>query len=242
MSGPTSGYDGIASIYNRHWRRFSVLDMRILDALLLHDVARGAHVLDLCCGTGQLAAQLTERCYRVTGLDVSEGMLAFARANAPSARFIHADARDFALDEQVDAVISTSDSLNHITDLDGFEAALRCVQRSLRPGGRFLFDLNTEEKYISHWVGSFGIVEDDEVCVVRVAYDQQTRLARFDATMFFDRGGWEREDLRIDERCYSEDEVRNGLARAGFTDLSIHDCRDIDPDGEPAKIFVVCRA
>jgi len=246
MTGETgagrSAYDAFAPIYNRHWQRFSALAPDVLDAIVLKDLPSGAHVLDLCCGTGQLARLLLGRGFRVTGVDGSARMLDFARENAPAASLICADARDFVLSEQVDAVVSTSDSLNHVTEPDGLAAVFRCVRRSLRDGGVFVFDLNTEEKYLRHWTGSFGIVEDDQVCVVQVSYDQPSRIASFHATMFFQRGGWEREDLTIDERCYSEHEVRAALAGSGFSRVAIHDWRrDFDPAGEPAKIFVVCR-
>src|SRR5207253_2322755 len=116
-----------APIYNRHWRRFSAQAVDVLDGLLLQRLPPGAHILDLCCGTGQPAKQLLDRGFRVTGIDQSARMLEYARTNAPSGQFIHADARDFTLHESVDAVVSVSDSLNHIADPDGLLAAFGSV-------------------------------------------------------------------------------------------------------------------
>jgi len=237
------GYDAFAPVYHRHWRRFSFFAPQVLDALALKDLPPGAHVLDLCCGTGQLARHLVERGFRVTGLDGSSAMLAYARQIAPSAAFIHADARDFTLETPADAVVSTSDSMNHIIDLDGLASAFSCVRRSLAPGGPFVFDLNTEEKYLRHWTGSFGIADEDQACIVEVEYDRASRIARFRATVFMRGKGWERKDIVIDERCHSELEVRDALSAAGFRDVAFLDWRrDLDPNGEPAKLFVVGRA
>jgi SAM-dependent methyltransferase len=218
----------------------------VLDDLLLRDLRAGAHILDLCCGTGQLLQQLSERGYRMTGVDGSEHMLEFARSNAPSAALILADARDFILPQPVDAVVSTSDSLNHLTEPQSLLSAFRCVHRALVEGGRFVFDMNTEEKYRLRWIGSYGIVDDDQACIVHASYDRSDRMARFDATLFFQTENktstWRREDLAIFSRCYSEEEVSAALADAGFGDVTVYDWqRDLSPDGEPDKFFVVAR-
>jgi ubiquinone/menaquinone biosynthesis C-methylase UbiE len=61
------------------------------------------NMLDLCCGTGQLARFFLERGFTVTGLDLSEPMLAMARKNAGdyltlgAATFVQADASHFIL-------------------------------------------------------------------------------------------------------------------------------------------------
>lgn len=55
----------------------------------------GSRVLDLGCGTGlPTARQLTAADLRVTGVDLSSGMLALARAHVPEAEFVQADITD----------------------------------------------------------------------------------------------------------------------------------------------------
>jgi SAM-dependent methyltransferase len=57
----------------------------------------GARVLDLGCGTGlPTARQLTASGLRVTGVDLSPGMLARARTNVPEADFVQGDIADLA--------------------------------------------------------------------------------------------------------------------------------------------------
>ncbi|WP_405592913.1 class I SAM-dependent DNA methyltransferase [Streptomyces sp. NBC_01190] len=64
---------------------------------LLAALPAGAGVLDLGCGTGlPTAAQLSAAGLRVTGVDLSPGMLALARRNVPGARFVEADISDLA--------------------------------------------------------------------------------------------------------------------------------------------------
>ncbi|HEY5833556.1 class I SAM-dependent DNA methyltransferase [Streptomyces sp.] len=64
---------------------------------LTASLAPGSRVLDLGCGTGTpTARQLTDAGLRVTGVDLSSGMLARARENVPEAEFLRADIADLA--------------------------------------------------------------------------------------------------------------------------------------------------
>jgi len=52
-------YDLFAWFYNRHWGWFARYACTWIEVLLLPGVPAGGRVLDLCCGTGQLAGMLT---------------------------------------------------------------------------------------------------------------------------------------------------------------------------------------
>lgn len=240
--GPYAAYDRFARIYNQYWGDdFSQRALPILDRLILSHLPAGARVLDLCCGTGQLARALTARGYSVTGLDGSEAMLRFARENAPAAEFILADARDFSLPPAYDGAVSTYDSLNHILRLDELASAFRCMQAALLPGGRFVFDLNMEEGYQTRWRGSFGIVEADHVVVARSSYRPDERIGQMDFTLFFLEDGWQRTDFTLAQRCYSEAEVTSALAAAGFAGVQMYEAqRDLELAGGDGRTFFVC--
>ncbi len=57
-------------------------------------VEPGYDILEIGCGAGTLAAKMTEQGGHVTGIDISERMLAVARKNAPKAEFIHITATE----------------------------------------------------------------------------------------------------------------------------------------------------
>jgi len=218
-----SDYDPFAWVYNKHWgNKFVPLAISILEELVLPRLPSRASILDLCCGTGQLSQTLIKRGYRVTGVDGSEGMLCFARENAPDAKFIAADARSFELPDAYHAVVSTFDSLNHVMTLEDLTSVFHHVYAALHEGGLFLFDLNMEEGYRTCWDDNFGIVENDHVCVVRTSYHPYERTARFDATILRLQEGWQRTDVTLMQKCYSEAEVRSALARVGFIEIQAY--------------------
>lgn len=237
-----SDYDCFAWVYNRHWgHNFTQPVLLMLDQLILPHLPSRARILDLCCGTGQLAQVLTGHGYQVTGLDGSEAMIGFARENAPAAEFIVDDARSFQLPAVYHTVISTFDSLNHIMTLAELTSVFHNVYAALRDGGRFLFDLNMEEGYEICRDDSFSIVEDDHVCIVRTSYHPEERIAQFDTTIFRLEEGWQRSDLTLTQKCYSEPEVRSALETAGFTEIHAYAWGAEELTSEAERAFFVSR-
>lgn len=90
-------------------------------------------VLDLCCGTGDIALRFRAR---VVGVDFTEEMLRVAAARGNSeVSWIRADALRLPfVDESFDAV-SVGYGLRNLSDI---EQGLREVLRVLRPGGKFV--------------------------------------------------------------------------------------------------------
>lgn len=93
----------------------------------------GERVLDLACGTGDLAALVAARGARVLGLDFATAMLRRARLRAPAASLVRADAARIPLAEaSVDAAVCGF-ALRNLVDRD---ATLGELHRVVRPGGR----------------------------------------------------------------------------------------------------------
>jgi SAM-dependent methyltransferase len=234
-------YDAFAEVYNRHWGGFASRVLPVVDRLVLNDLGEGSLVLDLCCGTGHLAAALNERGFRVIGIDGSEAMVRFARENAPESEFIVADARSFALATPADAAVSTYDSLNHVMSRPDLVEVFRHTHDALAAGAQFLFDLNMLEGFESRWHGTFGIVSDDEVIVGRSRYDPEEAIGRMDFTVMAPDGDrWQRSDVAFTQRCYSEDAIRSALSEAGLCEAEAFDARDVG-FGDAGRSFFLCR-
>ena len=142
-----------AKIYNDRWSGFA---RHAAPALLDYYAGTPAGqarlpVLDLCCGTGQIALAFLEQGYTVSGLDLSPHMLALAAQNAAGyletgqARFIQGDAANFSLPPEFGLALSTYDALNHLDSLEALRGCFRSVAAALAPGGSFICDLNTRK-------------------------------------------------------------------------------------------------
>lgn len=242
--GRTCDYDGFAQIYDRHWGpRNAAAATEMLECILFPRIPPEAKILDLCCGAGHVSAVLGRRGFDVVGLDLSRALVDLAKTNAPRSRFEVADARAFTLGEKFDAVISLSDSLNHIMTADEMQAVFRNVHGCLAPGGTFLFDLNLPRLYERHWDLSFSMIDSDAVCAVVRTVEIERRIARFSAAVFHQHDGrWVRRDVELLQTWFPPEELAALLDRTGFTEIRITDRRgaDID-DGNAERAYFSCK-
>lgn len=126
-------FDKIARTYDRLNRLMTLgLDRRWRKRAL-----RGiqGNVLDVACGTGDMAVSLVERGCTVTGIDLSEEMLAIARQKAPIVTFMIADAEHLPFpDASFDAVTCAFGVRNFVH----LEQGLNEMLRVLKPGGQLV--------------------------------------------------------------------------------------------------------
>ncbi|MBN1092658.1 class I SAM-dependent methyltransferase [Blastococcus sp. TML/M2B] len=104
-------------------------------------------VLDVGCGTGELACSLAARGLDVVGLDPARASLDVARRkpHADRVRWVHGGVA--ALPPlQVDLVTMTGNVAQVFLTDEEWAAALRAVRAALRPGGRFVFESRRPER------------------------------------------------------------------------------------------------
>ncbi|TAH51020.1 MAG: class I SAM-dependent methyltransferase [Chloroflexota bacterium] len=98
-------------------------------------------VLDVCCGMGRHARELSKRGYRVTGVDVNEYALERARSVDSHTRYLLGDMRALdALGETFGAVLMLWQSFGYFDDAAN-EKIVRDIARILNPRGRFILDI-----------------------------------------------------------------------------------------------------
>ncbi len=214
-------------------------------------------VLDLACGTGNVSLLLARRGYQVTGVDLSSRMLQVARKKLSSAglyaEFIRADMRSFKLAEPVDAAISLFDSINYLLEPDDVMASFRCVADALKPGGMFVFDVNTpkrlsaikQEIHIFDGPGYYLVWSD--------SYDSahgwwKVRLTGFirppgeDGGRTDNKDNWTRFDEVHRERAFPIADVSAHLKDAGFSVLAVYDsCSFRQASDSTSRAYLVAK-
>jgi SAM-dependent methyltransferase len=152
-------------------------------------VESGGMLLDLACGEGRHAVELTARGYGVVGVDYSSAMLTRAAENARARgvkpTFAQGDMRELAFEEAFDGVYSWDTSFGYFDD-ETNAAILRSIHRALRPGGVLLLDVVNREYVASRqpslvWFEGEGCVCMDDMCV-----DFLTSRLRVKRTVMFD--------------------------------------------------------
>ena len=128
-------FDRIATTYDTVNRILSFGIDSLWRRRVVHRLPQG-NVLDLACGTGELALAIARKeGVRVTGLDLSEGMLEVARrrTEGQSITLIHGDAQQLPLPDGSFDATTIAFGIRNVPDVS---AALAEMHRVLRPGGR----------------------------------------------------------------------------------------------------------
>jgi len=141
-------YDHESAVYddNRYGsiagQRVDAFHKRVLDELLVRELERDSSVLEMGCGTGRLLAHLLKYDLRLSGADMSPGMLDVARRRLGG----HADR--IALHESLanelpfpDASLDAVYSILVINLIPDYSKAVREVGRVIKPGGIFVFNV-----------------------------------------------------------------------------------------------------
>jgi demethylmenaquinone methyltransferase/2-methoxy-6-polyprenyl-1,4-benzoquinol methylase len=129
-----SMFDRIAPVYDAMNRLMTAgLDRRWRRETAAAVVHPGDRVLDVACGTGDLALAAAAAGGRVTGIDFSTRMLERARRKSSAVEWLEADALALPFDDASFDVVTSGFGVRNLADL---EAGLLELRRVLRPGGR----------------------------------------------------------------------------------------------------------
>lgn len=138
----TTDYDPIAEQYKRSkqqpWRTY----VECFTLMELVGDPRGKTVLDVACGEGFYTRMIRQRgAARVTGVDLSQGMIDLARRQDAQDQlgieYCVADARELSETDQFDLSVAAY-LLNYARTRDELQAMCDGIARALKSGGRFV--------------------------------------------------------------------------------------------------------
>jgi SAM-dependent methyltransferase len=193
------------------------------EALGLHKIFKPykvKRVLDIACGTGNHLKRLKQMHYVVSGLDISEAMVAIARAKGLDV--VIDSMQNFSYHGSWDAVICMFAAFDYVTDLKDAQKVLHNVYHALKPNGVFVFDFWNKPV----------VKKDYRHTISRPERTSTTVLNGDIATvrMYFDNGKQEIHQLRF----YYKKDILQMLKIAGFKNIQM------TPFDNDWSIQVVC--
>jgi SAM-dependent methyltransferase len=159
-------YDALASTYDTFTADYDYERwLSVLHGLALEHGARGRRLLDVACGTGRSFEPMLRRGYEVTACDISPAMVerAAVRLEASGGTAAVADMRRLPDWGTFDLVTCLDDAVNYLHSEVDLDAAFGSVARALRPGGLYVFDVNSLTTYRTVFSSTFTVEADDVV-------------------------------------------------------------------------------
>ncbi len=140
---------------------------RVKQLLSAHGLSASSDMLVLACGTGGHIPYFKDT-YNVSGLDLSEDMLAHARRKFPQQTFYCDDMGSFVLDRKFAAMICMYGSIGFVKTVPGLRQAMQTIAAHLLPDGLVL---------ITPWS---SIEEFNDIVVVDAASKADFKIARLE--------------------------------------------------------------
>jgi len=249
-------YDKLARVYDRmEMDSFSVHMAEYTLKTLRRFGVEVKDALDLCCGTGTAVKIFSDRGWVMSGLDRSRDMLKVARAKLrgrniplycqelPRFEIREKKHKGPAVLRHYDLITCFYDSLNYLKNERELKAAFRSVHRHLKPGGWFMFDMNTPHMLRTIWGARppFAGAKDDVAWIFQGEFVREITTVNLYVTLFVKSGkSWKRLDEVHTERGYSGKVIKLLLKNVGFDIKGYYKCLTFDkPDSTTNRICAV---
>jgi len=183
-------------------------------------------ILDVGCGTGRHAIELTKRGYQVTGVDLSESQLKRAREKAKSENlsidFQRRDARNLPFDSEFDVAIMLCEGGFSLMETDEMNFdILKNVTKALKSHAKFIFTTLNGLFPLYHSVDDFheSTVENGNSTCKNSTFDLAT-FRDHNIVEFEDDSGNKRM-LECNERYYVPCEITWLLKSLGYKTIDL---------------------
>jgi SAM-dependent methyltransferase len=210
----------------------------------------GTRLLDLGCGTGELSVRLAQEGLQVTGVDLSEDMLAVAQAKAVDAGvripFFQQNMADLEGQAEFDIIGIFCDSLNYLHTEEEVSSTFLNVFQHLSNEGIFIFDIHSIYKISHLFINQTYASSEEHVSYIWNSFPGENPNSVEHELSFFvldeRTGKYDRFDELHFQRTYPVQQYSSWLIAAGFELLEI--CADFEhsePRSESERIFFVAR-
>jgi len=151
----TKLYSQLARAYHEMYQ--SVFDYKkefqFYDRLL--KIYKCKKILEIGCGSGNLAPFFLKAGYDYIGLDLFNEMIKIAKEVAPKAKFVQGDMRNFKTKGKFDAILITGRSFTYMTKNEDVMNTLKSIRKHLNKDGFLIFDNFDAESIFGNFKGNF---------------------------------------------------------------------------------------
>lgn len=204
--------------------------VRFTQKILEKNQKKVKEIVDLGCGTAEIALRLVSEGYRVIGVDQSTEMLAVAHEKVLKAgthlTLIQQDIRQLEGFQEVELFISYCDVMNYITNKNDLQAVFSNVYASLAKEGLFIFDIHSlayvKRQLLHHTFADMT----DELGYIWHCLPGNDEGEMYHQMTFFQQSASADQYIRFDETHHQQtfelEQYKQLLKSCGFTKITFY--------------------
>ncbi|MFK7981549.1 MAG: class I SAM-dependent methyltransferase [Saprospiraceae bacterium] len=187
-------------------------------------------VLEIGCGTGNLADYFQKNGFDYRGMDLNQEMIDLATIKAPTAEFIKGDMRTFQLHQPIESIIITARTSCYLSTNQAVQAAFGAIHKNLKIGGILSFDFIDANQFIPSIVHGKEITHTANyqgLHYSRKSFWQAHLVNGMDfkwESVYYQKVGTELKEIGRDDsiiRTFTKDEIILFLSINGFKVLEL---------------------
>ena len=242
------GYTALAGCYDQFVGADYEKIVGFIDGMLREYVADPQLICDIGCGSGTVTFKLIEKGYDLIGIDGSVDMLSEAMQkrlqieNGEKALFLCQELPDFELYGTVDAIISTLDTVNYISNEKDLDRLFYWFRNYLNPDGLLIFDVNSYFKYQSVLKDFCQIYDGEQEFLAWRSQFDGTNCYHQISVFSQEDGAYHRSDEEQVQRFYSDELIGKLLKKYNFELIGVYDdYSDQKPSSETQRLTYVSK-
>mgnify|MGYP001073158536 CR=1 FL=1 len=210
---------------------------------LILELKKEDAILDLACGYGRIAIELSKKNYMVMGFDLSQSFLELAKKAAKrenlAVQFVRGDMRRIPFKGRFDCIINWQTSFGYFEDEEDNFRVLQEVYWALKPGGKLLLDVVNRNNLIKRFATKNWTEREDYYFLVEDKFNPLTSRLETDWILIWKKGDVRK--LSHSVRIYSLHEIRTMLKKAGFIDIKVlGNYQGEDFNAASSRIITLC--
>ncbi|MFA6554319.1 MAG: class I SAM-dependent methyltransferase [Candidatus Paceibacterota bacterium] len=208
------------------------------------NLKKGSKILDLCCGHGRHAVLLAND-FDVTGQDLDQNALNMLSDTATKEKVriktICSDMRIIPNINEFEAVIMMYSSFGYFSDDEENEKVMKSVNKSLKPGGLFLFDIRNKNLTLKYSTQKTWEEKNDSFRLYNSSFDEKTNLAVMNITII-QKGSNVVEKTSFILKLYSLEQIKAMLEKNGFKLIKVFGdttlAKEFNPETSKRMVFL----
>lgn len=199
-------------------------------------------ILETACGTWEVAKELKNRWYKLTGLDINKKMLEKAEVNLSKKELVLWDMTNFDLKKTFDTILCNYNSICHLLKWEDWQSFFEMTSNHLEKDGLLIFDINTLYEFdsITNDFAQFYNFENDTVCL---EMQKNNWIYEWLVKIFKKSEDWKYDLIEevVRENSFPINKIKKELKEKWFKILEMIDYHYWEVTAQSERVYFICK-